>query len=521
MGKNILIFSDGTGQAGGITPDERRSNIYKLYRATRVGPDSSVNPAEQVAYYDAGLGSLPPGGGSLKSIVRVGQNFVSSATGYGLTTNIIDCYEMIIRLWRPGDRIFLFGFSRGAYTVRCLAAVLCLCGIPTRLEDNKPMRYDSRTARRVATIGVKKVYQHCKSNPRDKASKRENELMDQRLELGRQFCETHASREANKSEYPFFIGVFDTVASVASTGALFVLTLALAAAAATISAALWYMQVAYSQWLGGIFGKVLSWIGVNRFNPTDYWHWLLVVVGLFVITAVIVYLKEHIRFAPSADRKRPWRTFTTSWGRMRFEDKSLNDNIKYARHAIALDENRASFRRVGWGDPKSTRPYQDEKGIITFRQYWFAGVHSDIGGSYTENEARLSDLPLAWMIETAQKIEGGIKIDQSVLRLHPSHDGIQHDERKSGYPLLTKWTGFTWKSEERKLPDEKVTTIHPSVVERMKLTSVVHFDEAKPYRPETLRKHEKCLEFYKEIPLPLNKSPLATFIERYFVKSGY
>jgi Uncharacterized alpha/beta hydrolase domain (DUF2235) len=39
MPKNILIFSDGTGQAGGISFDERRSNIYKLYRATRVGPD--------------------------------------------------------------------------------------------------------------------------------------------------------------------------------------------------------------------------------------------------------------------------------------------------------------------------------------------------------------------------------------------------------------------------------------------------------------------------------------------------
>jgi len=42
--KNILIFSDGTGQAGGISVDERRSNIYKLYRATRVGPDRSSSP---------------------------------------------------------------------------------------------------------------------------------------------------------------------------------------------------------------------------------------------------------------------------------------------------------------------------------------------------------------------------------------------------------------------------------------------------------------------------------------------
>ena len=44
MPKNILIFSDGTGQEGGLTPNERISNIYKLYRATRVGPELSIDP---------------------------------------------------------------------------------------------------------------------------------------------------------------------------------------------------------------------------------------------------------------------------------------------------------------------------------------------------------------------------------------------------------------------------------------------------------------------------------------------
>jgi hypothetical protein len=44
MGKNVVIFSDGTGQAGGFRFDEKRSNIYKLYRATRCCPDSSIDP---------------------------------------------------------------------------------------------------------------------------------------------------------------------------------------------------------------------------------------------------------------------------------------------------------------------------------------------------------------------------------------------------------------------------------------------------------------------------------------------
>jgi hypothetical protein len=54
ISKNILIFSDGSGQAGGLRPDENRSNIYKLYRATRCGPDTDIDPRDQLAFYDAG-----------------------------------------------------------------------------------------------------------------------------------------------------------------------------------------------------------------------------------------------------------------------------------------------------------------------------------------------------------------------------------------------------------------------------------------------------------------------------------
>ena len=56
MPKNILIFSDGTGQAGGVTFDENRTNIYKLFRASRCGPNSPIDPAEQVTFYDPHLG---------------------------------------------------------------------------------------------------------------------------------------------------------------------------------------------------------------------------------------------------------------------------------------------------------------------------------------------------------------------------------------------------------------------------------------------------------------------------------
>jgi uncharacterized protein (DUF2235 family) len=115
MPKNILIFSVGTGQAGGITFDENRTNVYKLYRATRCGPDSSVDPAEQVTFYDPGLGSPRDNHFAFGWFGRAIYNKISQVTGFGITANIIDCYAAIIRRWKPGDRIFLFGFSRGAY----------------------------------------------------------------------------------------------------------------------------------------------------------------------------------------------------------------------------------------------------------------------------------------------------------------------------------------------------------------------------------------------------------------------
>src|ERR1700692_1051511 len=108
-GRNIVIFSDGTGQRGGVYFDEARTNIYKLFRATRVGPDNCVDPAQQVAFYDPGLGTQATDGEAVSRAYRTAYNFVSQATGLGITRNIIDCYAAIIQLWRPGDRIYLFG----------------------------------------------------------------------------------------------------------------------------------------------------------------------------------------------------------------------------------------------------------------------------------------------------------------------------------------------------------------------------------------------------------------------------
>src|ERR1700728_3712907 len=103
MARNILVFIDGTGNEGGILPDESRTNVYKLYRATRTGPDSIVDPRKQLALYVPGIGT-PTAGHDKPSERR--KETAEKMFGFGITRKIIDCYVAIVGVWQPGDRIY-------------------------------------------------------------------------------------------------------------------------------------------------------------------------------------------------------------------------------------------------------------------------------------------------------------------------------------------------------------------------------------------------------------------------------
>jgi uncharacterized protein (DUF2235 family) len=199
-----------------------------MFRATRCGPDTNIDAGEQISFYDAGLGSQPPHGAFfITRAWRWLHNVASQATGLGITTNIIDCYAWIVRVYEPGDRIYLFGFSRGAYTVRCLAAVLSLCGVPTRMPDETPLRRDVSGSTAVAKAAVKRVYQFV-SSPKDTA------YVEQRKALAANFRQEYACDDnGSPNAVPFFIGVFDTVASLGS----YLLSAALVAGAVAMLAA--------------------------------------------------------------------------------------------------------------------------------------------------------------------------------------------------------------------------------------------------------------------------------------------
>jgi uncharacterized protein (DUF2235 family) len=504
MPKNVLIFSDGTGQAGGLRFDENRTNVYKLYRATRCGPDSSVNPREQVAFYDPGLGSPADGSHLGWRILRWIHNKIAQATGFGITRNIIDCYAALIQLWEPGDRIFLFGFSRGAYTVRCLAGVIAFCGIPRHppKEPDRPLKIDSTSAESLAAYAVRHVYQFTYSRPMAHATPRQKFLLETRAKVAARFRADCGSGSGTDlaNVYPHFIGVFDTVAALGNP----VTTLMFSAVFLLFAAAL------------GSIGQFLS-----LFDDAPVVGWVFgyltfgYVFGGILVAALLssigLYVATHLRWdfaVPGYDRWKSIKTahFNELW--MKFYDYDLNPNVGYARHAISIDENRANFARVPWYSAKETS--HDQFGFQWFEQVWFSGVHADIGGGYLENESRLSDTTLNWMLQWASLVPGGITYDPDVLVRWPFPDGLQHDEVKRGWGLATALLGLTWNERRRELPSHNAV-MHRSVYERFDLKAVPIYDEMRAYRPQTLASHSDFARYYQAgAPFPADSTETAT-----------
>ena len=115
--RNLVVFCDGTGNQ--VEGD--LSNVIKLYRAT-------VRDDGQRAFYDPGVGTI----GNDSAWGRLRQRaygVFALVTGAGLDANILDAFRWLCATHRMGDRIFLFGFSRGAYTVRALAGLIHMVGL--------------------------------------------------------------------------------------------------------------------------------------------------------------------------------------------------------------------------------------------------------------------------------------------------------------------------------------------------------------------------------------------------------
>jgi uncharacterized protein (DUF2235 family) len=178
--KNVVVCCDGTGNEFGTT----NSNVVRLYSVLE------SNPQTQVVYYHPGLGTIGAPN-ALTKFRKWWTRMRGLAFGYGLSANIADAYKFLMDNFEQGDRVFLFGFSRGAYTVRALAALLHIFGLIRKGNE----------------VLIPYALRMLKHRPR-KAPAGSGEFAEWE-ELGRQFRETF-SRECK----PHFVGLWDTVSSV-------------------------------------------------------------------------------------------------------------------------------------------------------------------------------------------------------------------------------------------------------------------------------------------------------------------
>lgn len=121
MGKNLVLCCDGTWNRFGNT----QTNVGKLCMMLE------RDPQRQAVYYDPGVGTIGSPGALTRLRVKL-VKWLDGAIAHGLGQNVIEAYDFLSRRYEPNDRIFLFGFSRGAYTVRALAGMLHLYGLTDR-----------------------------------------------------------------------------------------------------------------------------------------------------------------------------------------------------------------------------------------------------------------------------------------------------------------------------------------------------------------------------------------------------
>jgi uncharacterized protein (DUF2235 family) len=279
--------------------------------------------------------------------------------GWGLKKNVRDCYRFLSKNYEPGDAIWLFGFSRGAYTVRSLGGMLYKCGLV-------------KTGKRRHVRKAMKLYSKRNIHPDDPEA------------LTFRDTYSHANKETGNRPMITFLGCWDTV------GAL----------------------------------------GVPDLNP-------------------------RLKFDEKINRK------------YKFHNTKLSSIIKYARHAVAIDERRKVF------DVTPMTLSTGAQGKTDLKQIWFTGDHGCVGGGEEVKEP-LSDITLNWMVEELISIneEEPLSIDISKV---PRRDSVDY---KAPFDNSMKKFYKRMGEIDRKVPDD-FDKLHWSVKARLK--------EDLSYNPASIR----------------------------------
>ncbi len=473
MAKNIVVLLDGTNQEGGKS-EYLNTNVYKMYTLLE---DRSPR---QVVFYERGVGT-----GWRKITGNVG--------GAGISNRILRAYRFIHDHYEYPDRIFLFGFSRGATEVRSLTNFIEMFRfLPESRPDlikkaweiyktRLPLRWWAR--RRIVRYRCYGIGRHWLEvairwltrrwtdewdlrDPFDVLTsllpeqtrfqyrklysrtleERISELKEETKDLtSKQVAALFIDPDQGLSPDRFLPGYKYTRVPAADSIWL------------DVSKALWLMRYTIgiyddksdpAAWLrtykreeraqrfraasGCIYGDMEG--GASRIAV----HFL----GCFDTVAALGLPFPRLR---ALTDRIPGMYHS-------FHDLRLSENVTHACHALALDEERRAFLPELW----KPHPFQHS------HQVWFSGVHTDIGGGYLENG--LSEVTLSWMLRMGHaaglllaKGAGG----RAGVPIVEDPKGVLHDSRDT---LLKKWL---FGKQTRKPSEMGEVVVHRSVLERM------------------------------------------------------
>jgi uncharacterized protein (DUF2235 family) len=359
--KSIILFSDGTGNSSGKL---FKTNVWRMYEAVALGP-SPERKREQISYYDDGVGTS-----GFKPLAALGGAF-----GWGLKRNVLDLYRYASRNYRDGDHIYGFGFSRGAFTMRLVMALVASQGLVAS-DDETELARKSKCAYRAFRASFR---------PRkfEKLVLAVRSARDKWIgwrDRGKKI--KPYDRTANRDPVIRFVGVWDTVAAYGGPIA--------------------EMTRAVDNWL-----YPLSMPDYELSEKVECARHALALDD--ERDAFQPLLWDEVAEESRCNAARDARVALLEQAEVARKARKMREVARLTAEAEAFGERERHFR---------TR----------LQQVWFTGMHADVGGGYPDES--LSYVSLLWMMEEAEA--AGLRTIDSIkarfFALANSY-GPMHDSR--------------------------------------------------------------------------------------------
>ncbi|KAM7216600.1 short chain dehydrogenase [Rhypophila decipiens] len=516
--RNLVLCFDGTGNL--YKGDGTETNVLKIFGFL------NRDAAHQYHYYQPGIGTYAVRStlGETDWLTRARgevEKGLDLMFGTSLANHVLGGYKFLMRYYAPGDNVYIFGFSRGAYTARFLAEMLDDVGLlPHGNEEMLNFAWQTFTEWQCREpFDGPKPTDTWKLNGKKETliEKRNRKKYNKQKGLGQKLVGFR--KKFSRHFDPIrFLGLFDTVNSVPQYE---------------------------NAWLGRASGKK-AFPYSARSSAREIWH------AVSIDERRVKFRPDLAGLAIEAVKKDP----------NRFAGKTARERAAVAEVARSLAATPQAVRHLSpvtspISPQELDRIMHDPKFGQTVHEVWFGGNHCDVGGGYADPQdgaLNMADVPLVWMIRAAMK--AGVlfdfdqtnsedessywkKLKEAILRpdkpsavpatttngsitttsrkstiethavggvnektMHERylamlkgthHDVLKMDRLKYGWmeylpfkrmdldPSTSRWKPIRWppsRGDTRDVPDEVPVKVHASVIERMKVNP--------SYRPRNL-----------------------------------